>query len=227
MRKICMEIFPIIGAYRAEKTIKKHIDRYEQKPEKDFYDYRLPYHILNIHHEKELDRKKTIEDKAKANVVGVTIAITLVNPLVTFINAQINNTMTTNILDSFWGGLFIITVLFGLTSLLMGGWAAFRALRIRGVHDIYLSDEIEIYSVLDKERVRTAKLKKCWELNQRFSNIASNFVDASYTSIRNGVLAIFIAMIEILLMVYHSAITSWCVAVNDWVIILEAFIMND
>jgi hypothetical protein len=218
LQKICAELFPIFSAYRAEKTIKKIIIKFEEKPEIEYFDPLLPIDTVKKHHEKELDRKKVIEDKAKANVVGVTIAITLINPLVTFINAQLNPQLGKNVLNSIWGGLFIVTVLFGLASLLMGGWAAFRALRIRGLHDIYLNDEIEINSAPDRQKLRNAKYRKCWELNQRYSNIASNFVDVSYTSIRNGVLAIFVAMIEILLMVYCSTITSWCIAAKNFVI---------
>lgn len=209
LQKICTEIFPIVAAYQAEKIIKKNISEYEEKKEIDFYDFRVPLAVLKEHHDKELERKKTIEDKAKANVVGVTIAITLVNPLVVFINAQLNPSLSKNVLDSYLGELFIATVLFGLSSLLLGGWAAFRALRIRGVYDLYLNDEIEIYSAINKEKIKNAKYRKCWELNQRYSNIAGNFVDVSYTSIRNGVIAIFIAMIEILLIVYWSVMPSW------------------
>ena len=87
--------------------------------------------------------------------------------------------------------VLLASLLFGVLFLLIGGALALSALRIANIYTWALDDEVK--DTTDETRAVTV----LWyvELNQEATRLKTNKIDASYTCIRNGVIALAIAAI--------------------------------
>ena len=87
--------------------------------------------------------------------------------------------------------VLLASLLFGVLFLLIGGALALSALRIANIYTWTLDDEVK--DTTDETRAVTV----LWyvELNQEATRLKTNKIDASYTRIRNGVIALAIAAI--------------------------------
>ena len=87
--------------------------------------------------------------------------------------------------------VLLASLLFGVLFLLIGGALALSALRIANIYTWTLDDEVK--DTTDETRAVTV----LWyvELNQEATRLKTNKIDASYTCIRNGVIALAIAAI--------------------------------
>ena len=87
--------------------------------------------------------------------------------------------------------VLLASLLFGVLFLLIGGALALSALRIANIYTWTLDDEVK--DTTDETRAVTI----LWyvELNQEATRLKTNKIDASYTCIRNGVIALAIAAI--------------------------------
>ena len=148
----------------------------------------LPENVLMRHLEEELARRKVIEEKAKTNVLGITLAFSAMLAGVALISS--NSTVSEPSID--WQVWSLLALLFiGGLFLLAGGALALSALRIAKTYTWTLEDEVE--NTADETRA----MKTLWyvELNQDGTRLKSNLVDASYRCIRNGVIALAAAAI--------------------------------
>ena len=87
--------------------------------------------------------------------------------------------------------VLLASLLFGVLFLLIGGALALSAVRIANIYTWTLDDEVK--DTTDETRAVTV----LWyvELNQEATRLKTNKIDASYTCIRNGVIALAIAAI--------------------------------
>ena len=132
-------------------------------------------------------RRKSIEDKAKINVLGVTLAFSVMFASVALLSSRSDASGC----DTIWLNFALIPLSAGGVFLLMGGWLALRVLRIAAVYVWTLEDEDESGAIADKG----ARILWYIELNRKINTIKSNHVVASYGSIRNGIVLLAIATI--------------------------------
>lgn len=178
------EILPYAGAWVAQRRlveeIRPMIETGELPPDRERY-VEIDLGTLERLHASEKDRKKGIEEKAKANLVAVTVSFALLSSVIGLLRE--GNSFIKH------GALGITLTIFlavGLISLLLGGLAALRALRVDQMCDLYIQTEYRLLGAPETERKR--ELVLAISINERITNIRSNFVDASYTHIRNGIL---------------------------------------
>ena len=182
----------VFDLLRANRIVSGKIDCLDKSdPASTYRDDRrltLPENVLMRHLEEELIRRRVIEEKAKTNVLGITLAFSAMFAGVALISS--NSTIRDPSID--WPIWVLLALLFiGGLFLLAGGAMALSALRIAKTYTWTLEDEVE--DTADKIRV----VKAIWyvELNQEGTRLKANLVDASYSCIRNGVIALAVAAI--------------------------------
>ena len=132
-------------------------------------------------------RRRAIEDKAKTNVLGVTLAFSVM-----FAGVAVVSSRTTAIgCNVDWLNFVLVPLLVGILFLLAGGWVALDVLRIREVYGWTLEEEAE------KSTDESKAVRVLWyiELNQKINHLKSNGVVASYSCIRNGIIVLTVVAI--------------------------------
>ena len=143
----------------------------------------LPVYLLMSQLEEELSRRSVIEEKAKTNVLGITLAFSAMFAGVALISSSC---VVCDIGVRWFVWPFLSTLFIGAIFLSAGGVLALSALRIEQVYSWSLEDEAK--STSDKAKVET--VLRYLDLNQLSALLKSNKVDASYICIRNGVVAL-------------------------------------
>ena len=186
---------------RKNRLVQRQISRLEQcRPRPSYEEPEFPLLDLDAllrHLHQEQARRQIIEDKAKTNILGITLAFTVILASVAFA-PRIAEVAENNAAWIFWA--FIGFQLVGIGFLLAGGWLALSALRIAKTY---------IWTLDDERSNRTAEAKNAeisWYLqnNQLVTTLKANLLDASYTCIRNGVAALAISAVLVLALMMSS-----------------------
>lgn len=178
-------IFPFIGNSRLSKKIMKKINIiYDMDPNDIDLQHlnwagnllKVPLQIVEKTYHEALERKKTIEDKAKINIFGVTIFISLITALSTSIVAlysQLEN-------DIFKYMLFIMGIV-AIFYMMCGGLLALEVLMNKNT--VYHINEDE---QIIKKNLRKKIYGKLIDLNGYYNIIRNNYINSSYQCIRNA-----------------------------------------
>jgi micrococcal nuclease len=123
---------PVLGAISSNKAIAKKIKENDnERISKTYPDaHKLPARRLLEYLDKELDRKKAIEEKAKANVFAISLGFTISFGGLALVVAKRDIVFANGISGSLAVGLLGL----GFLSLLLGGLAALHAFKIRKVY---------------------------------------------------------------------------------------------
>ena len=152
--------------------------------------------VLLRHLHEEQGRRQIIEDKAKTNILGITLAFTVIlatlafAPRITEVGSEIPSWVI-------WA--FIILQMYGILFLLIGGWLALKTLRVAQNYMWTLQDE----RVHVTNQAKNAEISWYLQNNQLVALLKSNFLDTSYVCIRNGVAALAISAILVLIFLSH------------------------
>ena len=157
----------------------------------------LSLHELLVHLQREHDRRRIIEDKAKTNVLGITLAFSAILASVALM-PRIVEAARHSPDWAIWA--FIGLQLLAIVFLLIGGWLALRALRIAEIHVWTLADERS--NTTSEER--NATIGWYIQKDQLISTLKANNLDASYSCIRNGVLVLALAAALALILIAFS-----------------------
>ena len=150
--------------------------------------------VLLRHLREEQGRRQIIEDKAKTNILGITLAFTVILATVAFA-PRITAAGKDNPDLVIWA--FIALQLYGILFLIAGGWLALKTLRVARNYIWTLQDERDNATM----EARNAEISWYLQSNQEVSRLKSNLLDASYSCIRNGVAALAISAILVLIFV--------------------------
>ncbi|MTV47892.1 hypothetical protein GJ688_02700 [Heliobacillus mobilis] len=190
-QKVAYLIMPSFRAFCLNRNVKKGIDKLAKEKDEYFYLEKVKLDRLEKLYSKEQERRKTIEDKAKVNVTGITLALTLLSSSITFLNG----TKTSNIKLEHGVTEDILLLLFLSTFiyLFLGALDAIKALQLGLVYDIYLSDEIKMAS--KGSYLRCLELSKSIHFNYKYNTIKENFVTSSYDNIKNAIIALLLLVL--------------------------------
>lgn len=193
---MCREVFiEACRYYSAKRKIKKEIkeERRGESVEKyadaatNLSDQRIKYH-----ERLSRDRRKSIRDKAENNVLGVTIAVSILSAGAILGSGSSNGVESISIWE------FVPVFLFSMALLyfLLGGRYAFNAMNVGKVYRISPEKEAT-YS--EKE----ISARRLWylNLNKKETILRTNALDVSFTSIRNGIISLVLAILSTLLMI--------------------------
>ena len=142
------------------------------------------------HLEEELAQRIVIEEKAKTNVLGITLAFSAMFAGIALISSS-SAVSESSVHWPLW--VFLASLFIGVLFLLLGGGLALSALRIAKTYTWTLNDE----AINTTDETRVVRLLWYLELNRRTTLLKTNQVDASYSCIRNGVISLAIAAIFI------------------------------
>lgn len=131
--------------------------------------------------QQEHERRRVVEDKAKTNVLGITLAFSVILASAALAFGNIEDIKKS--LDwAFW--IFITIQFAGIVFLLLGGMFALSALRISTVYTWNLEDEMSMATAQEKN----AAIRYYVQQNQLGLLLKTNYLSASYCCIRNGVI---------------------------------------
>lgn len=193
MKLIINALFPFIELLRANKILKKKIDDYKptrenikcysaiRRREKNNY-----FDNLDKKYKETFNTKNRLEDKAKTNVIGLTIAITLISGasgIITTINSKFPISFVQ------WISFFILLI--SVIYLIIAGIFAVKV----------FCDQTQMFfisadALTKKDLDGFLEYNECTIKNEYFNIIRNNLIFSSYACIRNSI----ICMVAILVL---------------------------
>ena len=136
------------AAFTAHRKIKKQIEGIRESDFEIDLDYeKLSLDLLRRHLEKCRENKNLIESKAKQNLFGVSLAFSII-----FASFGL---MISDSSKSIFNGIYtlvLIPAMVGILFLLVGGFAAQRALRIGEWYDLSLKEEVNFLNSISQKK---------------------------------------------------------------------------
>lgn len=176
-------------AWSANRTIQDIIDRETAAFGEDSAlratALKLKPSTLQKYLDNENVRRKGIEDKAKTNLLGITLAFSVL-----FAGLSAAQTKSAGPHGTVLGILAMMVLAIGVAFLILGGLQAHAAMQVGRVYTLSPEHEAEDTEDQFKERM-------LWTLkqNERLTMRRSNALDVSFKAIRNGVLMLAAAVV--------------------------------
>ncbi len=168
-------LFPFAEACFANKKIERLISNLENKE----FEQNKHFNELQTEYENTYKRKDKFEDKAKSNIISVTITVTLIMGSLTIIKEFITSQ------NFFWVNYIAISLfVFAVFYMIMAGINAFSSLMDKNT--VYLSNLNES-DLVEIEQAVTG--------NNYYNSIRNNLVNSSYRCIRNALICMFFVML--------------------------------
>ena len=188
--------------WKRNRKVQRQINRLERcKPQPNYENPDHPLFHLDVllrHLHQEQARRQIIEDKAKTNILGITLAFTVILASVAFAPRIVEITESI----SHWAIWTILAFqLSGIGFLLAGGWLALRTLRVAKNYIWTLRDERDNST----DEARNTEISWYLQNNELVSVLKANLLDASYSCIRNGVASLVISAITVLIVIVSSS----------------------
>lgn len=139
---------------------------------------------LQVLEANELERRRSIEGKAKTTVVGVTLSFAILSTSVGLVAALRDG-------NSAWvpAAVAVGLAVIGLY-LLAAGWWSLEAMRVARTYQHGIGDGVEEEDQLEHRARRLYYV----EQNQRVTNLRANALSVSFSGIRNAILSLAVAL---------------------------------
>ena len=181
----------MISAHKAERILNDKINMLDDDKE---VKSDIEVETLKAYNNKYDNYKRDIEGKAKINLLGITLSFSIVFTGLTFILGH-GSTLFQSTLNKFIAfPLFVI----GIIYLILSGLISLKVYRIGEWNDITIDDE------LVEKAERAAILKNCLEKNEIILINKRNYTYVSQMLIRNGIIAISIFIIALVIQMILS-----------------------
>lgn len=184
--KIGQEIIPGIYAHRAERIINAAYIKTESKtvaslPEN--IDLKGVFEQLKKDFSDQLDRKKSIEDKAKTFFATISISITAITFTLNYSNINFNTPVTAT---------SIIILALSIFCIIMASIRAMEAIKIGSFNvfqtEIQESETEILIATTESDADRIQRLVKLKILNDKIILKAANYCYAAGILVRNGII---------------------------------------
>jgi len=190
---IVIPLFPLYKTKKANDRIFKDIEELQQldrlTPNGSYMGNYITLSVCDarIFLEKTLDKKKSLEDKAKTNVFGVTIAVTLVTGL----SKVLIDWNSLNYPIVFKMILFLIAF-YVLIQMILAGLSS-----IKIIGDIIIQYELfpDDVNLPDNDLLDLIALDT--EINVKYNTIRNNYLSSSYESLKKSLIGLLILFIII------------------------------
>lgn len=204
MKLIINALFPLFELSRANKTLKKKIDNYKptqenikcysaiRRREKNNY-----FDNLDKKYKETFNTKNRLEDKAKTNVIGLTIAITLISGasgIITTINSKFPISFVQ------WISFFILLI--SVIYLIIAGIVAVKVLCDQNQMFFISAD-----ALTKKDLDGFLEYNECTTKNEYFNIIRNNLIFSSYACIRNSLICM-VAILVLCTIPLHTLVSD-------------------
>lgn len=186
MKQIFWEIFPTILSSKSNKKLKKEntnensgILQYTSNAKKITID------SLKQKYKDTYDAKNKLEDKAKTNIFGITVAITLIMGSIGTLST-IESKYPFEVVKWFSFFVFFVAIIY----LLVAGIMAIKVLC-----DENVMSDISLDSLSKNDEKSKCEYDKCIAKNINQNLIRNNMIYASYACIRNAIICIIIIFV--------------------------------
>ncbi len=183
------QIFPALYAYKANKRLQKKVDSEDSLSSISNMDNvnDISMDDFRQRYRETFEVKNKFEDKAKTNVIGITIAITVIMGASGLISSLVNKYSNPII---HWLSFFVLLIT--ISYLLVSGIAAISVLHNKNTMSIIELSDMSADSLAAKERY-----DDCTVRNIKRNTIRNNIVNASYIGIRNALICMIILFVLI------------------------------
>jgi hypothetical protein len=200
MNKFIEAIFPMYANHIYNKKVRIKIDNFSEEEEDVISNDSIKGDDIKFykeHYSETFVVKDKLEDKAKTNIIGLTIAITLILGSSDIISAIYDKYSST----------FMEWVVFGILSatviyMISAGILAIQVLITN--NKMYF---VNIERQLAGEQTLISNYRSCTNLNQLQNTIRNNSIFTSYECIRNALFCLFLIFIFIIIPVKNSETT--------------------
>lgn len=186
---VSKQIFPSLDCSKANKSLKKKAESNESRSNISFKGNvdKIPIESFRKKYSDTFETKDKFEDKAKTNVIGITIAITLIMGASNMITSIVNK-YTSDFMH--WISYFIMIA--AALYLLSAGIQAIKVLFTENT--MYFVEVLDMYE--DNEETKE-KYDDCANRNIDRNIIRNNIVFLSYICIRNALICMVLLLIFI------------------------------
>ena len=185
IQKIVYYLFPLFECRRANKKISKAMQELDRENINCLvymagYD-KLSQDDANVFLSKTMENKKTIEDKAKANLFGVTVSITIITGLAKML-FDLNNDVAGY---TSWKIMLCFLAIAALFYMTLAGVLSMKTLgELNIVYELFPEDmALEAQEKLKKTAFQTEK-------NAKMNTMRNNYIYTSYRNIINSLICL-------------------------------------
>lgn len=173
-------IFPMIDNWRTNKIIRTKIE--VNSNEYSVLNGNNKRKIIKIkklkqEYDKGIEQKKILEDKAKTNVVGITIAISLIMGA-----GSLTRNVTSKYSCPIWAWLAIVLILFAVFYMIFAGLMSIKV--------ITNENQIETVPIDISKSYEKEYYDCCIRINNDRNLIRNNYVYSAYECIRNALICL-------------------------------------
>ncbi|MEK3820322.1 hypothetical protein MKY20_14745 [Cytobacillus sp. FSL W8-0315] len=214
IKKILNWLFPIVFMVSANKKLNNEIEELKAKTEQDddyLSEYMEDFQSITTEEAKNLfdqviSTRKTIEEKAKGNILIVTIAVSVILGLTGYLFGMQDKINSNFALDSILAILFSLCLVY----LTMGSILSIATLNrgeLNQTYDFSSADYKYLSSLEDDQKEKETKyfLSKYSELNIKVNLKINNYVSGTYSFLMNSLITLcIIGVISCILYVFQT-----------------------
>lgn len=184
-------LLSIPACFRAEAHLSKEIEdskcRYQDECRKlGRFVPSLEDDVIERHQESEAKRLKSIEDKARANLFGITIGVVVLFSGFNLVAGEGLASLVTG-----WVRVpSLILLAVAVCYLLAGGLMALKALRLKPLFSPSLREEAAA-----SQHMRAVQAVWALKQNERTALMGTNSLSVSFDGIRNGIISLAVAVV--------------------------------
>lgn len=198
MGKFLDAVFPLVPLYRANKVVRQKIHPKNENGKDiepsgilSFIENadNLSSEIIKEQYNETFKVKEKLEDKAKTNIIGVTISITLIMGA-----SGVLSTLNKKYPSPIFSWILFFLIMFSVAYMVTAGILVIRLLN--NENEVYI---VELSSLAADEMRLRDDYDKCISQNQNKNTIRNNYIFTSYECIRNSLICLFVILILIAL----------------------------
>jgi hypothetical protein len=204
LKKLIFLIFPFLENHTKNKKVRDKRDKFENHLSQIKNSSAILTDILEKKYSDTLFVKDKLEDKAKSNIVAITISITLI--------LGASNLLDSIYLKFSYAGFYWISFILFILALIYMMIAGVLSTRVLiNENTIYI---ISLEKYAQEEKILRQEYDTCTEANINQNLIRNNGVYASYGCIRNALICLFVIAVMVVFP-YNSKHNTQSLSVNS------------
>ncbi len=185
--KLLAAILPIIDLHSANKKIKEHISNADPNGILGGIENsdNITITVVKDYYESSLESKDSFEGKAKTNVLGITVAISIISSA-----SGLLNSIYSKYCNEWFSWISCFLILISVLYMITAGVLSVQVLGDKNI--IYV---VDVASFAQGDLVLRSDYSKCTQKNRFQIIIRSNYIFTAYACIRNALICLVIVFL--------------------------------